>query len=435
MENSRKSGSILGDNLWAKAFARFDEEVFFSKLHEQVKNKPYYERYLGFKKTLSILSYILSFAGAVTSAYAVYWLACWAGAAVWISLTIGAVILVFLERVKRKASEEAWRIHFFEHRIAPGWVIFSLALLALGVFTSSFGAKEGAEDFAPIVQLITSDSTAQDYKQRIATLEAENTQLSRQRNHLGEIFWPAQKQMARNKETISEYETRIIALDAKREQANDGLKAGHQINVDFASRIFMLVQIFMELAFEGCIAWIWYFYYRSYVERVKATALSTATDAAALTGAIANQEPFPAVVPPQEELLSSPLPAPVNGQIQNNLSNHHSRPIGFYSDAQRDALAAQGSPSVQTRTGLYSEKATVIEDLYTVLHTYQRGGRIYQTPYTENQILARIGQYERELEEAQQKNMDADVLENRNQWHRYWLSKLEELHSKQKGAK
>jgi len=430
MENSRKSGSILGDNLWAKAFARFDEEVFFSKLHEQVKNKPYYERYLGFKKTLSILSYILSFAGAVTSAYAVYWLACWAGAAVWVSLVIGAVILVFLERVKRKASEEAWRIHFFEHRIAPGWVLFSLALLALGVFTSSFGAKEGAKDFAPIVQLIVSDSTAQDYRQRIATLETENTQLSRQRNHLGEIFWPAQKQMARNKETISEYETRIIALDAKLEQANDGLKAGHQTNVDFASRIFMLVQIFMELAFEGCIAWIWYFYYRSYVERVKAAAISTATATTASQGA-ANQEPLSHALPPQEEPLSPPLSVQGNGQIQNNTSNHHSRPIGFYSDAQRDVLAAQEFPSVQTRTGLYSGETTLIDDLYTVLHTYQRGGRIYQTPYTENQILARISQYERELAEAQQKNMDADVLENRRQWYQYWRGKLEELRAKQ----
>lgn len=236
--------------------------------------------------------------------------------------------------------------------------------------------------------------------------------------------------MARNKETISEYETRIIALDAKLEQANDGLKAGHQTNVDFASRIFMLVQIFMELAFEGCIAWIWYFYYRSYVERVKAAAISTATVTMASQSA-ANQEPLSHALPPQEEPLSPPLSVQGNGQIQNNTSNHQSRPIGFYSDAQRDVLAAQEFPSVQTRTGLYSGETTLIDDLYTVLHTYQRGGRIYQTPYTENQILARISQYERELAEAQQKNMDADVLENRSQWHQYWRGKLEELRAKQ----
>lgn len=233
--------------------------------------------------------------------------------------------------------------------------------------------------------------------------------------------------MAKNKETISEYEHRILVLDAKLLEANDGLKAGHQSNVDFASRVFMLVQIIMELGFEGCIAWIWYFYYRSYVEKVKITKEAIA---------VAEVTTSPASQPVQSQsaslitLQQEPAPSPIlNGQTPHS-GMSHSRPIGFHNPILEEVAEEQGFPPVQTRTGLYSEQ-TIVDDRYTVLHTYQRGGRIYHTPYTENQILSRIGQYERELVEAEQKKLGEEVLENRRQWHQYWNGKLEELRAKQ----
>lgn len=429
MENPRKTGSILGANPWENAFKRFDEETFFTQLHEQVKNKSYFHQYNGFKKTVSSLSYVISFAGALTSGYASYWLAKWAGAPIWAAVAIGGIILFFLERLKRTSSEELWRIYFFKGYFAPGWAVLSLALLGIGLFTSSFGAKEGAKDFAPIANLISSDSTAQQYRERVAALEAENTTLSRQRNHLGEIFWPAQRQMAKNKETIAQYEAKILALDEKLSLANDGIKGEHQANVAFASHIFMIVQLIMELAFEFCIGWIWYFYYRSYVERTKTK-----------QGASADEETEPPVpVPPAAGVTPDPLrqasASPTlpssNGHYPTASYERNTRPIGFHSPAGESITQEQEFPPEQTCTDVYTEGEIRYDDRHTVLHTYQRGGRTYQTPYTENQILSRINQYERDIAEAEAKSLAPEILENRRQWHQYWQSKLAELHAKQ----
>jgi hypothetical protein len=429
MENPRKTGSILGANPWENAFKRFDEETFFTQLHEQVKNKSYFHQYNGFKKTVSALSYVISFAGALTSGYASYWLAKWAGAPIWAAVAIGGIILFFLERLKRTSSEELWRIYFFKGYFAPGWAVLSLALLGIGLFTSSFGAKEGAKDFAPIANLISSDSTAQQYRERVAALEGENTTLSRQRNHLGEIFWPAQRQMAKNKETIAQYEAKILALDEKLSLANDGIKGEHQANVAFASHIFMIVQLIMELAFEFCIGWIWYFYYRSYVERTKTK-----------QGASAEEETEPPVpVPPAVGVTPDPLrqasPSPPlpssNGHYPTASYERNTRPIGFHSPAGESITQEQEFPPEQTCTDVYTEGETRYDDRHTVLHTYQRGGRTYQTPYTENQILSRINQYERDIAEAEAKNLAPEILENRRHWHQYWQGKLAELHAKQ----
>jgi hypothetical protein len=451
MQKSQHSGSILGDNRWAKAFEQFDEDAFFARLHHQVKNKPYYERYRSFKQTVTILSYIFSVAGALTSAYAVYWLASWAGAALWLSLAIGGLILVFLERIKRKASEEAWQVYFFEGKIAAGWILLSLALLVIGILSSSFGAKEGAKDFAPLAQLITTDTTADHYHQRVAHLEAENLRLSRQRNAQGEIYWPAQQQMARNRQTIAQYEERILALDSKREQTNDGLQASHAANVAFASRVFMLVQIGMELCFEACIAWIWYFLYRSYVERQVTSPTSPSPSHRQHSRSPLASEDDPEIAEEENPLPESAIvlettqanggftafpytsPPSGNGRHIPPAGSHH-RPIGFYTDRQRamqeERTRDQESAPVQTCTELYTETITLHEDRYTVLHRYQRGGRIYQTPYTRNQILARISQYERDLQEATRKNMNEEILQNRRQWLAYWQGKLRELEEK-----
>lgn len=438
MENSGKSSLILGENPWESAFQRFDDEAFFSQLHELVKNRSYYERYLGFKKTINLLSYLFSFASAITSAYAVYWLAKWAGAYPWLAVVIGLVILIFLEKLKRKASVETWRSYFFKGAFPAGWLTFSIVLFGIGVFASSFGAKEGAADFAPPAALVKSDSLANFYRTRIAALEAENATLSRQRNHLGEIFWPAQRQMAKNKEIIAQYELQAMNRDSVHTGTNTLLQSQHDKNVSFASYVLMIIQIIMELAFEGCIAYVWYFFYRVYIEHQKTAKTSAATPPpvpAASSGGIA-----PAPLP------GSPTPS-TNGHttppIIKNESLADRMPIGFYTEAQRAAFSPseyegvtqEPLPSVQVCTGLYREENTVlIDDPYTVLHEYQKSGKVYVTPYTENQILSRIAQYQRDIEEAEQKQLDTEILENRKNWLLYWQGKLTELHQKQQKA-
>ena len=433
MQKPRATG-LFGRNIFAEAFQQFDEQEFFSKLHHKVKNKPYYERYVGFKNTINILSYIFSIASAITSAYAVYWLASWAGASIWLSVAIGALILIFMEQIKRKASEETWQVFFFEGKLPIGWLSLSILLFAVGVFTSSFGAKEGTKEFAPLANLIQSDSTTNVYRDRIAALEKENQKLAKQKNNKGEIFWPAQKQMARNKEIIVGYESRALARDEKQDVKNDGLQAEHDKNVAFASSVLMMIQIFMELCFEGCIAYIWYFFFRSYVERRRLQGIPDDD----------NEPPVQRFTAPPSD--HSPTP-PTNGQhttppIKNAFDTART-PIGFFTDAQKAYFANPPDAdetlppvvSVQACTDLYREENTILhDDLYTVLHEYQRGGKSYFTPYTENQILSRIGQYERDIEQAVQKVMGEDIISNRRRWLEYWQAKLAELYQKQKDA-
>lgn len=448
MENHQGS-RLFGRNIFADAFQQFDEDSFFASLHHQVKNKSFYEKYKGFKTTLLWLSYLFNLASALTASYAVYWLTHQI-TGVWVlSWLIAAVFLFFLEKIKRKSSTEFWQVFFFQRQLAAGWLALSLVCLGLSLASSAFGVKEGTEELGPGAELIATDSTAQDYRNQIAKLEGENLRLEQQKNAQGEIYWPAQKEKERNKTMIADLQSRVLALDQKLEGHNEELSEEYQQNIQLTAWTLVYVTIAMELLFELCIAWIWYYYFRSYVERKEVIGLpeeepphsqrrspppSAQRQAA---GAIDPQVIAQIVAATLEEMQASPAPPPSSNGQQEKIINQSSitMPIGYYTEAQRAAqmrqqglsLILEEKPSVQTCTEVYREEI----DRYTVLHEYTRGGRTYQTPYTENQILARISQYEREIEEAIRRKMGEDILENRRQWLAYWQGKLEELKEKQ----
>ena len=71
MEKDVKN-TFFGANPFSKAFEEFDENAFFDNLHNQVKNKPYFEQYKGFKTTLLWLSYLFNLASALTASYAIF---------------------------------------------------------------------------------------------------------------------------------------------------------------------------------------------------------------------------------------------------------------------------------------------------------------------------------------------------------------------------
>lgn len=152
--------------------------------------------------------------------------------------------------------------------------------------------------------------------------------------------------------------------------------------------------------------------------------------------------------PQQQGKENVPSPTP--------LSNHYQEqpkkplPIGYYNDAQLAALLGESwrvETPVQTCTepqhqsgimpgsSTFSVQVCTEEethtDLYTILHRYEKGSKIHFTPYTENQILARIAQYEREANEAQSKQLGQEVIENRLVWLAYWREMLAKLIAKQ----
>jgi hypothetical protein len=306
----------------------------------------------------------------------------------------------------------------------------------------------------PGANLIAIDSTAQAYRDQIANLEADNLKLEEQKNHLGQIFWPAQLEKQRNKDMIADLNTRILDLDKKLEGHNDKLSAEQRRDLEITAWTLVWVTIFMELLFELCIGWIWYYNYRAYIERQKTDGLPPEDDPPSPTppshdGTQVDIDPeiVAAII---KAMQSQPNGYTHNGNSQHtpsgtNLDSVHNRsgsfgfklPIGFYSRAQRDAqIIAATSPtmesikaSVRACTDVYREKA-IKDDLYTVIHEYKKGGKTYRTPYTRNQIIARINQYTRELEDARKNNLTQTVIDNRQRWITYWNGKLEELTAK-----
>ncbi len=445
MENHQGS-RLFGRNIFADAFQQFDEESFFASLHHRVKNKSYFEKYKGFKTTLLWLSYLFNVASALSASYAVYWLTHQLTGFVTVAWIVATVFLFFLEQIKRKSSTEFWQVLFFQRQLATGWLALSLFCLGLSLASSAFGVKEGTEQLGPGAELIATDSTAQEYRQQIARLEADNLKLEQQKNRQGEIYWPAQKEKEKNKAMITEMQSRIIELDKKLEGHNEELSAEYRQDIQLTAWTLVYATIAMELLFELCIAYIWYYYFRSYVERKQVIGLpeedspplsqpsraaaSPSLDPATLSLIVAATLEQLQHISGQEQ--SSSPPPPANGRPEDIRNQSH--PIGFYTDAQRAVrrppYTEEQKASVQACTDMYKQES----DCYTVLHSYTRGGRSYQTPYTENQIHSRISQYEREIEEAVRKEMGEEILANRRRWHGYWQGKLKELRQKQRGT-
>lgn len=434
MEN-QQSSPLFGRNIFSDAFEEFNEEQFFADLHHRVQNKSFFHRYRGFKTTILWLSYLFNTASALTASYAVYWLAQKVIGVETVSLMIACLFLFFLEKIKRKSSGEFWQVLFFRRKVAAGWLALSLLCFAVSLASSGFGVKEGTEDLGPSAELLARDSTAQDYRNQIATLQSDNERLEKQRNLQGEIYWPAQQEKKKNKELIAALQLRIIDLDLKLDGHNEELSASHQQDIELTAQTLVWITILMELLFECCIAWIWYYFYRAYVERQKidplapgspSPTLSTPSlDLDALADAVAKKIPnLTPASPPASQ------PPNLNGHevtqsVQTNL------PIGFYTQEQRanQEMARQtpdASLSVQTCTDVYRVEVPG----HVIIHEYEKGGRVIRTPYTRNQVVARISQYQRDIEAADQQQLSETVKANRLRWLRYWQGRLRELDEK-----
>ena len=115
---------LFGKNVFSSAFEEFNEEAFFQKLHNKVRNQSYYEKYKGFKNTVVYLSYLFNFASMLTASYAIFWLTEWLTGVVWLSYIVGAVFLFFLEQIKRKSSGEFFQVWFFGNKSLLGGLLY-----------------------------------------------------------------------------------------------------------------------------------------------------------------------------------------------------------------------------------------------------------------------------------------------------------------------
>jgi len=435
--------SMFSDNPFTKAFQQFDEETFFNNLHNQVKNKSYFEQYQGFKDTILTLSYLFNLASMLTASYAVFWLTKWLTGFVILGYIVAAIFLFFLEKLKRKSSNEFFQVYFFRKQIAAGWLALSLACLGISLVSSAFGTKTSTEELAPNPELITADSTAQAYQQTVAKLEQENQKLSTQTNHEGTIYYKLQNVIDKNTVMIADYNTRILELDKKMEGKNELLNVNYRKQVNVTSWTLVWITILLELLFELCIAYIWYYYYRSYVEKTGVSSTLSAVPTANnkskapyFNDALDLKKDLQTIqqqlhslqkkqtLPIQEPLLNSDSP-----RDEKNISNQFShKPIGFYSDRQLALMkitpTLKDESNLQVCTDVYTPDSS---DLYTIEHQYKKGNKIITVHYTLAQVDARIAQYSRGVETAKSQNLNQSVVENRVSWLAYWQKRRKEL--------
>lgn len=430
--------SLFGENIFTRAFQEFDEDTFFENLHNRVRNKSYFQKYKGFKTTLLWLSYLFNLASALTASYAIFWLVQWITGLAIVGYAIAGIFLFFLEKIKRKSSSEFWQVLFFHKEFAAGWFGLSLFCLALSLASSGFGVKEGTEQLSPDAELIASDSLATEYRAEIAKLEAENKEFKKQRNHEGVIYHRTQASIKSNKKMIADYQSRILEIDKKLEGKNEQLTTAYMEEVELTAWTLVWLTLLMELLFEACIAYVWYYYFRSYVERRKVQGITAGAES-----------PIQATPPPSDreaELLEliqslkseiSTLRTPIsqNGThtrpdaetSHTGLKNTFRQPIGFYSKVQRIEMEQTTKEaekvSGQVWTDVDRDNSVGSDDKYTIEHRYTKGGKEKTVRYTMRMVNSRIGQYARELQEAIDKQLDKSVIENRRQWLEYWQGK------------
>lgn len=426
----------FGQNIFAEAFRRFDEEAFFQNLENRVKPLPYFTKYQGFKNTLLWLSYLFNVFSILSASYAVYYFTEWITGFVAAGWITAGVFLFFLEKLKRKSSTEFWQVYFFERKLASGWLVLSLFCLSLSLLSSAFGSKQGTEELAPSAELIAADSVATEYRQKVAELEAENAELKNQKDHTGTIYYRLQSVIRSNTSMIADYQNRILELDKKLEGKNEQLSTAYRQKIEFTAWTLVWVVIVMELLFEACLAYVWYYYHRSYVERKMLRGETNGDDlpedelALTLASEVENLKRELAAM---QETRSSMTQIPAgtssepheNGQPQNQ-----TRPLGFYTDAQlvQQGYTPRGIVKIPHTacTPVYTE--TKYEDRYTVKHLiHERNGKKRLVRYTLTQVENRIADYQARVGEAIAKGMAPEVLQNRKDWLDYWQKKREEL--------
>ena len=443
----RDTNKLFGKNLFTKAFQEFDEDAFFENLHNKVKNKSYFEKYQGFKNTLLWLSYLFNLASALTAIYAIFWLVQWITGLAIVGYVMAGVFLFFLEKVKRKSSMEFFQVLFFRKEFAIGWFGLSLFCLALSLCSSGFGVKEGTENLSPNAELIATDSLATKYRNEVIKLETENEEFKKQRNHEGVIYHRTQASIKSNKKMIADYQTRILELDKKLEGKNELLSKSYMQEVKLTAWTMVWLTMLMELLFEACIAYVWYFYFRSYVERMKLSSVpadeSTASTTAPPLPQTEEQKLLEKVQALESQINALRASKNPNGILTHPLdktngtepSMSQRKPIGFFSAEERaetmELPTKIENESGQTWTPLDRAANTDSDDRFTIEHEYTKGGKQKKVRYTMRMVNSRIGQYKRELEEALNKELGTDVIENRRQWLAYWEEKRAELLSKQ----
>ena len=212
------------------------------------------------------MSILFNLASLLTASYAVYYVAEWLTKAIWASFAVSAICLLALEYIKRKSSGEFWQVYYWKDKLAYGWIFIAALCLALSIAASFYGTKKGTDNLAPPPTLVDAKEEQEKIQEQIDYLKSENERLSKPDPHQGVPLLPAQRQMKTNGQVLAGLFERQNELTEMLRGKNEILTEEYSEEVDNTGWILAGVSIFFEILFELCIWFIWYYYYRSYIE-------------------------------------------------------------------------------------------------------------------------------------------------------------------------
>lgn len=435
MQNSTQN-TTFERGFFRRSFQEFDERSFFNALQERLQEQPYHRKNKGLKNTLLVLSYVLNAISALSASYFIYWLTETLTGLSILAYALAGIFLIFLEQLKRKSSNEFFQVYFFQKRTAIGWMALSLLCFALSVGSTYFGTEKGAVGFAPVATTLPIDASEQEIKDEIKRLEDENGDLKAQKNREGITFFPSQSAIKLNKQVIVSLRERLNKKQNQRENDDRVNQIEHTEKVKVTATTLAWILVFLELVFEGCIAYIWYYYYRSFVEWNEAQKQINNDNNEQENGSNLNKQIES--LQKQIELLKNQSPTlpssiPQSNGYTNHNSNSTTAQIGYFTEQKRKSLNnpyIDDKSCVQACTDVYTQNVNNLGDLYTIEHQYTKNGKVVTVHYTQEQVQARLNQWERGVEEAKQKSMNESVIENRKGWVRYWSDKLKHIQAK-----
>ncbi len=420
--------SLLGRNAFNEAFQQFNEESFFHDIEEQVKPKSYFRKYKGFQTTILLLSYLSNVVSALAASYLVFWAVKWITGMEWVAYILTIIFLFFMEQLKRRSSSEVYKTWFFERKIAVGWVTFSLAVLFLSIAANYFGADKGIRDFAPAPPVVEGDSVLTKLYSQLDFIEA---QIANARSTRWKGTTTSESQ--RTIRELTKQKTPIQAMILEREKNQDTRKTdveeNHQANVEVTATTLSLISALLELLFECCMAYLWYFNFRSFVERRKL---------------IVEAEPLQqegteqTVESPDTLLMLQQLKSELEALKQREAKPHEFPKGDPYPTGGNGAVASVRAPiGFKTQSQVEAEKALqhvattpdrFFEDRYTILHYDFNTGEPKR--YTLSRIDGIIKDYENRLSVAIRQEMGERVVKNRRNRLHYWQHRKGELMGK-----
>ncbi len=269
---------------------------------------------------------------------------------------------------------------------------------------------------------MTTDSLLNGWYTDLALIEDE-IKNARETRWRGTTTRESQKTISALTEEKKALRTQINAREVKIDLKNDGTTVNHEAKIIYTASTLAWISVLLEALFEACIAYIWFYYYRSYVER-KATSSALITnpmnDKAALLSVIQKLQNDVAnlkEVPPHSttQNIESPSIPDQNDTPPQNTST--TRQIGFH----RNAVATGQDVLQHVATADHA----LAEDIYTIKHKDFRTGEIKR--YTLQRVNNFIAHYENKLKEAIEQGLDTKVLENRKTKLSYWIGKRDSL--------